>query len=95
MSLTPTYADDSPYLHIHPTYTERPIQIINLTKANITPSPDVEALLGVCPFPRIGLADNQHRFAFTIFTPNNSYVLQAPNAKELNDWMRVIITSAG
>jgi kinesin family protein 1 len=40
---------DRPYLHIHPTYTERPIQIINLTKANITPSPDVEALLGVCP----------------------------------------------
>jgi hypothetical protein len=49
MSLPPTYTDDRPYLHIHPTYTERPIQIINLTKANLTPSPDVEALLGVRP----------------------------------------------
>jgi len=36
-----------PYLHVLPTYTERPIQVINLTKANVTPSPDVEALLGV------------------------------------------------
>lgn len=44
-------ADGRPYLHIHPTYTERPIQIINLSKANITPSPDVEALLGVRHLP--------------------------------------------
>ena len=47
----------------------------------MVPSPDVEALLG-------------RRFAFTIFTPTNSYVLQAANAKELAEWMRVIITSA-
>jgi hypothetical protein len=44
---------DRPYLHIHPTHTERPCQIINLQKANITPSPDVEALLGVRPFSHV------------------------------------------
>jgi kinesin family protein 1 len=75
--------------------------VIHLSKANVTPSPDVEALLGVghplsidiSPHPRATLTF-QHRFAFTVFTPTNSYVLQAANQKELDDWMKVIITSA-
>ena len=36
-----------PYLHVHATSTERETQIINLSKATIKSSPELEALLGV------------------------------------------------
>jgi hypothetical protein len=38
---------DRPFLHVHPTASEREVQVINLTKATVVPSPDVELLLGV------------------------------------------------
>ncbi|WWD07311.1 hypothetical protein V865_005409 [Kwoniella europaea PYCC6329] len=70
-----------PYLHIHETPNSREFQIINLSKANVTQSPDVELLLG-------------RKNAFTIFTPTNSYILQAASEKDMRDWIGVISTSS-
>jgi len=39
-----------PYLHVHPSPHEREIQVINLEKAHVIASPDVEMLLGVSSF---------------------------------------------
>lgn len=36
-----------PYLHVHTALTEREVQVINLTRANVVASPDVEMLLEV------------------------------------------------
>jgi predicted DNA-binding protein with PD1-like motif len=36
-----------PYLHVHAAVNERDVQIINLSRANVVTSPDVEILLGV------------------------------------------------
>ncbi|WWD20715.1 hypothetical protein CI109_105191 [Kwoniella shandongensis] len=69
-----------PYLHVHENGSEREIQVINLTKAHVAASPDVEMLLN-------------RRWAFTIFTPTNSFILQASSDKNLKDWMSVISTS--
>ncbi|KAK8850532.1 hypothetical protein IAR55_004450 [Kwoniella newhampshirensis] len=69
-----------PYLYIHENPNEREIQIINLTKAHTNVSPDVERLL-------------HKRWAFTIFTPTNSYILQAGSEKELREWFSVISAS--
>nr|XP_019000355.1 kinesin [Kwoniella mangroviensis CBS 8507]OCF63816.1 kinesin [Kwoniella mangroviensis CBS 8507] len=70
-----------PYLHIHETPNSREFQIINLSKANVTQSSDVELLLG-------------RKNAFTIFTPTNSYILQAASEKDMRDWIGVISTSS-
>ncbi|WVW80817.1 hypothetical protein I302_102806 [Kwoniella bestiolae CBS 10118] len=70
-----------PYLHIHETPNSREMQIINLSKANVTPNPDVEMLLG-------------RKNAFTIFTPTNSYILQAVSEKDMRDWIGVIGTTS-
>ncbi|WVF68191.1 hypothetical protein IAT40_002956 [Kwoniella sp. CBS 6097] len=66
-----------PYLHIHENASSREIQVINLTKAHVTTSPDVELLL-------------ERKWAFTIFTPTNSYILQASSEKEMKEWISVI-----
>ncbi|WVR08516.1 hypothetical protein IAU60_005571 [Kwoniella sp. DSM 27419] len=66
-----------PYLLVHESSTEREYMVINLCKAHVQLSPDVQMLLG-------------RRWAFTIFTPTNSYVLQASSEKELREWMSVI-----
>lgn len=69
-----------PYLCIHGGPNEREKQIINLSHGHVAQSPDVEMLLG-------------HRFAFTIFTPTNSYILRTVNQKEMDEWMSVISAS--
>nr|XP_018259742.1 kinesin [Kwoniella dejecticola CBS 10117]OBR81900.1 kinesin [Kwoniella dejecticola CBS 10117] len=66
-----------PYLHLHEHANAREIQIINLSKATVTPSPEVETLLG-------------RNFAFTVFSSTNSYILQAASEKEMKDWISVI-----
>ncbi|WVQ95660.1 hypothetical protein IAU59_002758 [Kwoniella sp. CBS 9459] len=66
-----------PYLHVHENANSREIQIINLTKAHVVTSPDVELLL-------------ERKWAFTIFTPTNSYILQASSEKDLKEWVSVI-----
>ncbi|RXK41996.1 kinesin [Tremella mesenterica] len=70
-----------PYLCVHEKMGEREVQIINLSKASVAPSPDVEILLG-------------HKFAFTIFTPTNSYIVRTATQQDMNSWMSVISTSA-
>ncbi|WVQ85942.1 hypothetical protein IAT38_008110 [Cryptococcus sp. DSM 104549] len=70
-----------PYLHVHEAAGQREVQVINLSKAHVVTSPDVEMLL-------------ERRFAFTIFTPTNSYILQASSEKEVKEWMSVISTSS-
>nr|XP_019007917.1 kinesin [Kwoniella pini CBS 10737]OCF46698.1 kinesin [Kwoniella pini CBS 10737] len=69
-----------PYLHLHENVNSREIQIINLSKATVSTSPEVGTLLG-------------RKFAFTIFTPTNSYILQAGSEKELKEWISVIKTT--
>lgn len=36
-----------PFLHVHRSVGEREVQVINLSRASVTASPDVELLLGV------------------------------------------------
>ncbi|OCF33654.1 kinesin [Kwoniella heveanensis BCC8398] len=66
-----------PYLHIHENANSREVLVINLIKAHVTTSPDVELLL-------------ERKWAFTIFTPTNSYILQASSEKEMKEWISVI-----
>ncbi|WRT70718.1 uncharacterized protein IL334_007716 [Kwoniella shivajii] len=70
-----------PFLHVHEQPDKREVQIINLSSSNVTPSPDVESLLG-------------RKWAFTIFTPTNSYIAQASSEKEMRDWLSVISTTS-
>lgn len=70
-----------PYLHVHESAGEREVQVINLTGSHVVTSPEVEMLL-------------KRRWAFTVFTPTNSYILQAASENERKDWMSVISTSA-
>lgn len=53
------------------------------------PSPDVEMLLGVS-FIGPDVANIQRRYAFTVYTPTNSYIIQAQGPYELLSWMTVI-----
>ena len=39
------------------------------------------------------MTDKQHRFAFTIFTPTNSYILRTAHQKEMDEWISVISAS--
>ncbi|ODN82908.1 hypothetical protein L202_01159 [Cryptococcus amylolentus CBS 6039] len=70
-----------PYLHVHQSAGQRELQVINLTGSHVTTSPEVEMLL-------------ERRWAFTVFTSTNSYILQASSEKERKEWMSVIGTSA-
>lgn len=70
-----------PYLHVHESAREREVQVINLTGSHVATSPEVEMLL-------------KRRWAFTVFTPTNSYILQAASENERKDWISVISTSA-
>ncbi|AAW41182.2 kinesin, putative [Cryptococcus deneoformans JEC21] len=70
-----------PYLHVHESAREREVQVINLTGSYVATSPEVEMLL-------------KRRWAFTVFTPTNSYILQAASENERKDWISVISTSA-
>lgn len=88
-----TGTDSRPYLHLHPEFGKRETQIINVAQANVVPSPDVEMLLGVSPafFLHLVKADYiQRRYAFTVYTPTNSYIIQAQGPYELTAWMTVI-----
>ncbi|TXT11932.1 uncharacterized protein COLE_02342 [Cutaneotrichosporon oleaginosum] len=67
----------SPYLHLHPEPNKRETQVINLSQASVVASPDVETLLG-------------RRYAFTVYTPTNSYIIQAASQHELEQWRTVI-----
>ncbi|GMK54644.1 hypothetical protein CspeluHIS016_0112300 [Cutaneotrichosporon spelunceum] len=66
-----------PYLHLHPEPNKRETQVINLSQASVVASPDVETLLG-------------RRYAFTVYTPTNSYIIQAASQHELDQWCTVI-----
>ncbi|WVO20454.1 uncharacterized protein IAS62_001751 [Cryptococcus decagattii] len=70
-----------PYLHVHENAGEREVQVINLTGSHVVASPEVEMLL-------------KRRWAFTVFTPTNSYILQAASENERKEWMSVIGTGA-
>ncbi|WVQ70657.1 hypothetical protein IAR50_000179 [Cryptococcus sp. DSM 104548] len=70
-----------PYLHVHKSAGQREVQVINLTGSHVTMSPEVEMLL-------------ERRWAFTVFTSTNSYILQASSEKERKEWMSVIGTSS-
>lgn len=92
-----------PYLHVHENVGEREMQVINLTGSHVVTSPEVEMLLKASPL----LAEDwsffaltrkikikQRRWAFTVFTPTNSYILQAASENERKEWMSVIGTGA-
>lgn len=95
-----------PYLHVHENAGEREMQVINLTGSHVITSPEVEMLLKASPLTRhrsrmkiAFCADKekkkkQRRWAFTVFTPTNSYILQAASENERKEWMSVISTSA-
>lgn len=94
-----------PYLHVHENAGEREMQVINLTGSHVITSPEVEMLLKAS----LAQGENQNwflcadkgeqkkkqrRWAFTVFTPTNSYILQAASENERKEWMSVISTSA-
>ncbi|KAK4688603.1 hypothetical protein P7C73_g1497, partial [Tremellales sp. Uapishka_1] len=71
----------TPYLLLHLNPNEREIQIVNLSQAHVVSSPDVFQLLS-------------RRFAFTIFTPTNSYIIQAASDKDALGWISAIAISS-
>ncbi|KAL7422898.1 hypothetical protein Q5752_002195 [Cryptotrichosporon argae] len=70
-----------PHLLVRPEKDAKERLVIDVSKAKTVASPDVEMLLG-------------RRFAFTVFTPTNSYILQAANQKDVDEWVGAIKASA-
>lgn len=82
-------------MHLYDSNNERDeTGVVNLTGCSVILSPDVEILLEVS-ITGLAKLTVQRRFAFTIFTRSNSYILHAANAKEMSDWVQVISMTGG
>ncbi|GAA5908043.1 hypothetical protein JCM6882_000209 [Rhodosporidiobolus microsporus] len=67
-----------PYLHVYDSSSEvDETAVINVSTVRVEQSPEIEQML-------------ERKFAFAIFTHQNSYFFAAPNLRDMLDWIKAI-----
>ncbi|GAA5834253.1 hypothetical protein JCM11251_000583 [Rhodosporidiobolus azoricus] len=67
-----------PYLHVYTSSSEvEETAVINVSTVRVEQSPEIEQML-------------ERKFAFAIFTHQNSYFFAAPNLRDMLDWIKAI-----
>ncbi|GAA6024219.1 hypothetical protein JCM10207_006785 [Rhodosporidiobolus poonsookiae] len=67
-----------PYLHIYDSSSDvDEVAVINVSTVRVEQSPEIEQML-------------ERKFAFAIFTHQNSYFFAAPNLRDMLDWIKAI-----